>query len=187
MRKLFSFNMISLDGFFEGPEGELDWHNVDDEFNQFAIEQLSSVGTLLFGRRTYQLMAGYWPTQEALTEDPDIAGMMNSLPKFVVTRTLNTAEWQNTSLLKGHIGEEITKVKQLPGGDIALFGSAILMAALMEMDLIDEHRIMVAPVILGSGIALFKGIQHRQHLKLVRSRSFKSGNVLLSYQPEMTG
>ena len=187
MRKLFSFNMVTLDGFFEGPNGEIDWHNVDTEdgeFNEFAIEQLGSIDTLLFGRVTYQLMASYWPTPAAIEGDPIVADLMNRLPKVVVSRTLEKAEWNNTRLVKDHIAEEILKLKQQPGKDIALFGSATLMSTLMQMDLIDEHRIMVNPVILGSGTPLFKETKDRQSLKLVRSRTFRSGNVLLCYQPD---
>ena len=112
MRKLFAFNMVSLDGFFEGPNRDINWHNVDDEFNQFAIEQTSTVDTILFGRVTYELMAGYWPTPAATTDDPVIADLMNRLPKIVFSRTLQKAEWNNTRLIKDHIAEEITTLKQ---------------------------------------------------------------------------
>jgi len=187
MRKLFSFNMVTLDGFFEGPNREIDWHNVDTEdgeFNEFAIEQLNAMDTLLFGRVTYQLMASYWPTPAAIEGDPIVADLMNRLPKVVVSRTLEKAEWNNTRLIKDHIAEEILKLKQQPGKDIALFGSANLMSTLMQMDLIDEHRIMVNPVILGDGNPLFKKTKDRQNLKLIRTRTFRSGNVLLCYQPD---
>ena len=183
MRKLFSFNMVSLDGFFEGPNQDINWHNVDDEFNQFAIEQTSTVDTLLFGRVTYQLMASYWPTPAATTDDPIVADLMNRLPKIVFSRTLQKAEWHNTRLIKDHIAEEISKLKQQPGKDLALFGSANLLSTLMQMDLIDEHRIMVNPVVLGSGNPLFKGIKDKLSLKLLKTRTFSSGNVLLYYQP----
>jgi dihydrofolate reductase len=183
MRKLFSFNMVSLDGFFEGPNQDINWHNVDDEFNQFAIEQTSTVDTLLFGRVTYQLMASYWPTPSATTDDPIVADLMNRLPKIVFSRTLQKAEWHNTRLIKDNIAEEISKLKQQPGKDLALFGSANLLSTLMQMDLIDEHRIMVNPVVLGSGNPLFKGIKDKLDLKLLKTRTFSSGNVLLYYQP----
>jgi dihydrofolate reductase len=183
MRRLFSFNMTSLDGFFEGPDRDINWHNVDDEFNQFAIDQLQEVDTLLFGRVTYELMASYWPTSEALTDDPVIATLMNNLLKIVISRTLNKSEWQNTRLVNDNIAEEITRLKEQPGRDIALFGSANLMATLMKLDLIDEHRLMVNPLILGSGTSLFQGVGGRQDLKLLKVRTFASGNVLLYYQP----
>ena len=112
MRRLFSFNMVTLDGFFEGPNHEIDWHNADGEFNEFAIEQTSAVDTILFGRVTYQLMASYWPTPTALKNDPIVAGLMNRVPKIVVSQTLEKAEWNNTRLIKDHIAEEILKLKE---------------------------------------------------------------------------
>ncbi len=184
MRKLFSFNMVTLDGFFEGPQHEIDWHNVDGEFNEFAIEQLGTIGVILFGRVTYQMMASYWPTPAANADDPVVAGQMNRVPKIVVSRTLNKAEWNNTRLIKDHVAEEITALKQQPGKDLALFGSANLMATLMQLDLIDEHRLMVNPIILGSGVPLFKKASDRLDLKLVKTRAFGNGNVLLCYQPD---
>ncbi len=184
MRKLFSFNMVTLDGFFEGPNHEIDWHNVDEEFNEFAIEQTSAADMLLFGRVTYQLMASYWPTPDAIKNEPIVAGLMNRLPKIVFSRTLEKAEWNNTRLVKDHVAEEISKLKQQPGKDLALFGSANLMSTLMQLDLIDEHRIMVNPVILGGGNPLFKHARNKLSLKLIRTRTFGNGNVLLCYQPD---
>ena len=185
MRRLFSFNMVTLDGFFEGPNHDISWHHVDDEFNQFAIEQTSGVGTLLFGRVTYELMASYWPTSAAIIDDPIIADLMNNLPKIVFSRTLQKAEWNNTRLVKDHIAEEITQLKGQPGNDLAIFGSANLLSSLMEMDLVDEHRIMVNPVVLGRGTPLFQGITERLELKLLKTKTFASGNILLYYQPAM--
>ena len=105
MGKLYAFDMITLDGYFEGPGGDISWHRVDDEFNTFAQEQLQGIGVLLFGRRTYDLMASYWPTPAALSDDAEIAGRMNRLPKAVASRTLTQAEvtWENTRLM-GKIG-----------------------------------------------------------------------------------
>jgi dihydrofolate reductase len=178
--------MVSLDGFFEGPNQDINWHHVDDEFNQFAIEQTSAVDMLLFGRVTYELMASYWPTPDATTNDPIIADLMNRLPKIVFTRTLQKVEWNNTRVVKDHIAEEITTLKQQPGKDIALFGSANLLSTLIQMDLVDEHRIIVNPVLLGSGTPLFQGIHDNLELKLIKTRTFDSGNVLLCYQPVKT-
>ncbi len=184
MRKLFSFNMVTLDGFFEGPDHDINWHNVDGEFNDFAVNQLSEVDTLLFGRVTYQLMASYWPTPSAITDDPIVADLMNRLPKIVFSKTLGKAEWTNTRLIKDHIAEEILKLKQQPGKDLALFGSANLISTLMQLDLIDEHRIMINPVILGSGNPLFKRAKDKLNLRLLKTRAFGNGNVLLCYQPD---
>ena len=182
MRKLFLFNMITLDGFFEGPNQDISWHNVDEEFNDFAMEQLATMDLILFGRVTYQGMASYWPTPLAIENDPVIAGQMNSFPKIVFSRTLDKAEWSNTRLIKNNVAEEITKLKQQPGKEIAIFGSANLAASLVPMGLIDEIRLMVNPVVLGKGTPLFQNINEKLNLKLDKLRRFGNGNVLLYYQ-----
>jgi dihydrofolate reductase len=183
MRKVILFNMATLDGFFAGPNGEIDWHHVDEEFNDFAIDQLGLADGLLFGRVTYQLMASYWPTEAAIRNDPVVAGKMNTLPKIVFSRTLETAEWNNTKLVKGNVAEEITKLKQQPGKDLLLFGSADLASTITQLGLFDEYRVMVNPVVLGSGKPLFKDVNQRLDLKLEKTKTFRNGNVLLYYQP----
>src|SRR5215510_1158523 len=108
MRKLFSFNMVSLDGFFEGQnKWDLSWHNTDDEFNEFAVEQMEGIDMLIFGRVTYEGMASYWPSSEALTNDPIIASLMNTIPKIVFSKTLEKVEWNNTRLVNTNIREEV--------------------------------------------------------------------------------
>lgn len=184
MRKLFAFNMVSLDGFFEGPNRDIDWHNVDDEFNQFAVEQTGTVGAILFGRVTYELMASYWPTPAAQADDPQVAQLMNTLPKVVFSRTLESTEWGNTRLIKDNAAEEVLRMKQEPGNDLAIFGSANLLASLMQKGLVDEHRVLVNPVLLGRGTPLFKDTGQKVNLKLVRTRTFQNGNVLLVYQTD---
>jgi dihydrofolate reductase len=182
MRTLYMFDMITLDGFFEGINRELDWHNVDDEFNDFAIDQLNRTDLLLFGRVTYELMASYWPTHEAVKDDPIVAGKMNSLPKIVFSRTLERAEWSNATLINGNIVEEVLRLKQLPGKDIGVFGSSNLSLTLIQHGLINEYRIIVNPVVLGAGKPLFKGIDNRLNLQLLKVKAFNSGNVLLCYE-----
>lgn len=184
MRKVFLFNMTTLDGFFEGPNQDISWHHVDDEFNEFAINQLKEVDMLLFGRVTYQGMASYWPTEFAIKDDPMVAGLMNSLPKIVFSKTLDKAEWNNSKLVKDNAAKEVSKLKQQPGKDIAIFGSSGLAVTLAEQVLIDEYRIIVNPVFLGQGTPLLKGIKDKLNLKLLKARTFKSGNVLLYYAPE---
>ncbi len=181
MRKLYAFNMVTIDGFFEGPERELDWHNVDGEFNEFAVDQLKKADTLLFGRVTYELMSGYWPTAAALNDDPTVAGMMNGFPKIVFSRSLERAKWNNTRLVKDNAAEEIRKLKTQPGKEMAILGSANLISTLLPLRLIDEYRIIINPVVLGRGNPLFKGTDDKITLKLLNTKIFKSGNVLLSY------
>jgi dihydrofolate reductase len=182
VRKLFSFNMVTLDGFFEGPGKEIDWHNADnEEFNDFAIEQMDSMDTILFGRRTYQMMASYWPTEIATQSDPIVADLMNRMSKVVFSRTLQTVDWNNTRIIRENADREIRSLKSQTGKDLAIFGSANLISTIM--DEIDEHRVMVNPILLGSGSPLFKNAERRTRLELVSERVFKSGNVLLCYRP----
>jgi len=176
--------MITLDGFFEGPNGEIDWHRVDEEFNEFAIEQVNAADGILFGRVTYQMMERYWPTPSAIADDPIIAEKMNTIPKYVFSRTLETASWSNTTLLKGEPAAEIKQLKQAPGKDLLVFGSANLAASLIQCDCIDEYRIMVNPIIIGSGRPLFENVHESVALKLVKTRAFRNGNILLTYQPD---
>jgi dihydrofolate reductase len=186
MRRVIFQMLVTLDGYYEGPNREIDWHNVDAEFNEVAIDFLNSVDVLLFGRVTYELMARYWPTPAATTNDPIVAHKMNSLPKIVFSRTLQKAEWKNTRLVKDNIVEEIAKLKREPGKDLAIFGSSDLVLTLMKSDLIDEYRIIVNPVVLGGGKPLFKGIAGRLNLRLLRATTFGSGNVMLCYAPIRT-
>lgn len=174
---------ISLDGYFEGPGRDITWHRVDDEFNDFAIQQLQSVDMLLFGRVTYELMASYWPTPEALADDSSVAGYMNSYPKIVFSTTLPGVTWQNTRLVKANAAQEVTRLKQQPGKDLIIFGSSDLAVSLIPHGLIDEFRILVNPVALGRGKPLFQGLQQPLNLSLAQTRTFQNGNVLLVYQP----
>jgi dihydrofolate reductase len=186
MRKVIVSMMVTLDGFFAGPNGEIDWHVVDEEFNAYASDLLDSVDTILFGRVTYQHMASYWPSPLAIRNDPIIAGKMNQLSKIVFSRTLDKVEWgnwNNARLVKENIAQEITAMKQKPGKDMVILGSGSIVSTFARLGLIDEYRIIVNPVVLGDGMPLFKGVHDRMHLKLVRTRPFRSGNVLLVYAP----
>ena len=126
MRKLILFMLTSLDGFYEGPGHSLDWHNVDEEFNEFANAQLDSAGMLLFGRVTYEMMAAFWPTTTAIQNDPVTAAAMNRLSKIVFSRRLSGVTWQNTRLVKENIEQEIASLKAQTGKDLIIFGSSDL-------------------------------------------------------------
>jgi dihydrofolate reductase len=182
MRKLVVFNFVTLNGFFAGPDGDISWHRHGAEENNYAAEGLGSGSILLFGRVTYEMMASYWPSPEAIKNSPVVAEGMNSAEKIVFSRTLKTAEWNNTRLVRKNIGEEVRKLKQTQGKDMVLLGSGNILTQFAEQGLIDEYQIMVDPVALGSGTPIFKGIKHKLDLKLVASRTFKSGVVLLSYE-----
>ncbi len=178
MRKLFWQMMVSLDGFMEGPNRELDWHVVDDDFNRYVADMLGSIDAILLGRVTYQLFVDYWPS----STDAE-APAMNDLPKIVFSRTLKKVEWKNSRLVKENVAEEIARLKQQPGKDLALFGSADLASTFMRLGLIDEVRIFVNPVVLGGGNPMFKDVKDRTALKLLKTETLSSGVVLLYYQP----
>jgi dihydrofolate reductase len=184
MSKLILFNMMTVDGFFEGLNRELDWHKVDDDFNEFAIEQLNNASLLIFGRVTYELMASYWPAEGAIADDPVIASKMNSLPKIVFSETLKKAEWNNTRLVKDDPVKECRRLKDKYDKDIYVFGSANLAAELKHEGVIDEYRIIISPIILGNGNPLFKPSRNKLKLKLIRTKTFRNGNVLLCYEPD---
>lgn len=184
MRKVIVSNLMSLDGFMAGPNGEIDWFVVDEEFDDYARELFDSVDTLLFGRVTYQLMAGFWPTPAAAAEDPFITEKMNSLAKVVFSTTLEKAEWENTRLVRESPAEEVPRLKQQPGGDMMIFGSGTLVSALAPRGLIDEYRIVVNPVVLGRGKPLFQAMEERIRLKLLRARTLRCGDVILYYRSD---
>jgi dihydrofolate reductase len=185
MRKVIVSEMITLDGFFAGPDGEIDWHVVDEDFNERTLEFFRSVDTLVFGRVTYELMAKYWPTEAAQTDDPLIAEKMNTLPKVVFSRTLEKAEWgewRDVTAVKGNPEEEIAKLKQGPGKDIVIFGSGEIVSILARAGLIDDYLLYVSPVVLGSGIPLFKSMKEGIKLQLVNVQNLSSGVVRLHYR-----
>lgn len=180
MRKIFAFLMVTMDGYDEGPAQEFDFWNLDPEFDEFSITQLDDADTLLFGRITYEGMASYWPTAAARQGSPAIADRMNSFPKLVVSRTLDQADWPGTTIVRDPA--ELAEVKGRPGRDIELLGSSALTVTLVRLGLLDELRIMVNPVALGAGRPVLRGGGLSRY-RLLRTRVFDSGNVLLCYQP----
>jgi dihydrofolate reductase len=181
MREVIMFNAITLDGYFEGPGNDLSWHRVDDEFNDFARDQIRGVDVILFGRKTYNLMASYWPTPESAADDPVTAEMMNTMPKIVFSRTLKDATWYNTRLVNNAV-DELRRLKEQPGKPLIIFGSANLSANLTATRLIDQYNLMVMPVVLGKGTPLFQGVNDQMDLTLAGTRVFANGNVLLTYR-----
>ena len=174
--------MVSLDGFYEGPDHDISWHNVDSEFNDFANKQLDETSTLVFGGRTYKIMEDFWPTDIAIKAAPDTAKRMSSLHKIVFSHTLKQTTWNNTELHSGDVDSVIRRAKKAPGKDIAVLGSSDLCLTLIKDGLLDEIRIMINPVMLGHGKTLFSGITQPLKLELTSERAFGSGNVLLTYK-----
>ena len=183
MRRVWFFMMVTANGYYERGPWAIDWHNTDEEFNSFAIAQLGTVDTLLFGRKTYEGMAAYWPTPEALRDDPVVAGKMNGTAKIVFSRTLEHAAWSNTTVMRGDARDGLAAVKRAAGGDMLLIGSSDLAAGLTERGLIDEYRLMVNPIALPSGKPVLEGIASDLRLVLADVRRFGNDNVLLTYRP----
>jgi dihydrofolate reductase len=185
MRRLVAFNNVTLDGYFAAKDGDFSWAHghSDPEFNAFVQDNAKAGGTLVFGRVTYQMMASYWPTPIAAKNDPVVAERMNNLSKVVFSRTLESASWNNTRLVKGDAAAEIKKLKNEPGTDMAILGSGNLISQLTQAGLIDEFQFAVNPVILGAGRTMFEGIKDKLDMKLVKTRTFANGIVFLCYEP----
>ena len=178
MRRVIVSNVASLDGFFESRSKELDWVVTDAEFFEYAKGLLRTVDTLLFGRATYLHMASYWPTAPV----DEIAEKMNNLSKIVFSKTLQTVEWNNSRLVASNIEEEVSRLKGQQGKDMVIFGSAMLASSLLQWGLVDEYRVILQPVLLGSGSPLFRDVTERIRMKLISTTTFGSGVVLLCYQ-----
>ena len=184
MRKLSVFNNVTLDGYFTDSHGDMSWaHKHDPEWNSFTAENASGGGVLLFGRITYDLMASFWPTKQALEMMPTVAEQMNNLPKVVFSRTMDKPSWKNTRLVKNNIAAEVRTMKDESGPDMVIMGSGTIVSQLTQGGLIDEYQIVVHPLILGSGRTMFEGIKDKVALKRTRSRTFDNGNVFVCYEP----
>ena len=187
MRRVVAFNQVTLDGYFAGVDGDISWarkDSTDAEWTAFVASNAAGGGVLVFGRITYELMAGYWPTPLAAENDPIVAEQMNKLPKVVFSRTLEETAWSNTKLVKGAPAAEVRRLKNEPGEDMAILGSGSIVSQLAQEGLIDEYQIVVTPVVLGSGRTMFQGVREKLTLKLTKTRTFGNGNVLLCYEPK---
>jgi len=185
MRKIIMFNFVTVDGYFAGSDGNIDWHPVDKEFNDFAVDFIKQCDTALFGRTTYDLFAGFWPTavndSSLDPEDRIIAQALNDMDKIVITHREVASDWSNTIVWDDVDIERVNELKQGDGKNIVIYGSGTIIKQLTDMGLIDEYHFIVAPIILGEGKSLFEG-NARTGLELIDSRVFKSGNVLLDYK-----
>jgi dihydrofolate reductase len=189
MRKIYVYMSLSVDGYFEGRDHDLSWHNVDDEFNRFAVELLSDTDLFIYGRRTYELMESFWPgaADDATMskENLEIARLLNHTPKIVYSRTLDRVEekknWKSVELKRDVDPEKIRRLKEEPGRAIGVGGSE-LAVTFLKAGLVDECIFMMTPVVVGAGTPIFKGLDRSLRLELIASRTFKSGNVLLNYR-----
>jgi len=186
MRTLASFIMVTVDGFYEGPDQEFDWPIVDDDFTAFSIEQLEATSTLVFGRVTYTGMAEYWTSAAGIADNPVEAPFLNDTPKIVVSSTLTDADatWGPTEIIPGDgLVAGIAAAKARDDGPMLILASPKLTIGLAEAGLLDELRLMVAPVALLAGKPVFGAATGRLAMDLLDVRRFASGNVLLTYRP----
>lgn len=189
MRKIIVTMWTSLDGFIAGPDQEMDWVGqfYDDAMGRYEDSVVSTADTLLLGRATYQSFAGSWPhvpdNSQASEGEKAYAHKVNAMRKIVFSKTLTSADWNNSQLFTEIVPEEIARLKEEPGKDIAIYGSASIVQQLTNLGLIDEYQILIHPLLLGSGKSLFTNIKSRKTLKLVQTRTHPSGVVVLFYQP----
>ncbi len=181
MRKISSFTFITLNGCYKGSNEDISWHKHGEEEAAYSVESLKSMNILIFGRVTYEMMASFWPTPMAIETSPFVAEGMNKAEKIVFSKTLDKVEWNNSRLIKGDIIDEIKKLKQEPGNNMTILGSGSIVTQLAENDLIDEYQIMIDPVVIANGTPIFNNISSNLNLKLVSTRTFTSGVVLLCY------
>jgi dihydrofolate reductase len=188
MRKLKLQVQISVDGFIAGPNGEMDWMtwNWDDKIKNYVNELTDSIDTIILGRKMAGGFIAHWTSAVSNPDDPSyrFAKKMVDMPKVVFTKTLEKSEWENTSLAKGNLADEIKKLKNLQGKDIIVYGGADFDSSLIKEKLIDELHLFVNPAVIGNGLTIFKNVSDKQNLQLVKATPFDCGIVVLHYEPK---
>jgi dihydrofolate reductase len=184
MRTLTVFNTVSLDGYFTDANSKIDWAHKnanDPEWQEYVSGNAMGESVMLFGRKTYEMMKSHWPTPEAKKQMPEVARSMNESQKVVFSRSLKSADWQNTRVENGDLVETVRRMKGERGADMIIFGSGSIIAQLAPKGLIDNYTIIIAPVALGKGRTMFEGAPEPIELKAVSTRSFRNGNVVTQY------
>jgi dihydrofolate reductase len=183
VRTLSVFNSISLDGYFTDGTPDVSWaHDRDPEWNSFTTENAGGKAELVFGRKTYEMMASFWPTKAAIETMPEVARAMNGMRKHVFSRTLDNATWQNTRVVKSDLAAEVRRLKSEPGPGLLIMGSGEIVSQLTQAKLIDAYQLVIVPTVLGHGRTMFEGVKGRPRLTLTRTREFRNGNVVAWYE-----
>lgn len=185
MGRLFLHINMSLDGYINDADGDIDWHFADEEFQRYLDDLLEDIDGMVFGRAAFEELAGYWPNAGP-EASPTQVRRMRELPKYVLSRSLRTSDWHNSHVLRDNPGEAIDQLKQ-SGANLALFAGGRAASTAAALGVIDEYRIVVNPALLGGGTRLFDGPYPRTELRLTRSRQFRSGALLLVYEPTAAG
>lgn len=182
MRTISAFNSITIDGYFTDQNGDISWAHAaaDPEFDRYVKDNASGDSTLLFGRKTYDMMVAYWPTPAAKTQQPEVAEGMNRRHKIVFSRSLKDASWENTTVLNGDPVTEVRKLREQDGTDMTILGSGSLVAPLVRAGLVDTLTIVIVPVVLGNGRTMFENVAAK--FRFETSRTFQSGRVVLNYK-----
>ena len=188
MRKLISFVHITLDGFIAGPNGEMNWIKIDEEIFDHIGKRIATTDTALYGRNTYEMMEGYWPTAgnkpNASKHDIEHSAWYKKAHKIVLTKSMKGAELPNTTIISDSLTENVNKIKEAADSEILVFGSPTATHSLLQENLIDGFWLLVNPIVLGEGIPLFKNIKEKSKLKLLSTHQFTSGVTELSYEVE---
>jgi dihydrofolate reductase len=188
MRKLKLQVQISVDGFIAGPNGEMDWMtwNWDDKIKNYVTELTDSIDTIILGRKMAGGFVGHWTSVVANPDDPSypFAKLMVDIPKIVFSKTLDKSEWENTTIAKGELADEIKKLKNQQGKDIIVYGGAGFDSSLIKEKLIDELHLFVNPAVIGNGLPIFKNISAKQDLQLIKAIPFDCGIIVLHYEPK---
>lgn len=185
MKKIIAIEWLSLDGFFSGPNAETDWLVSGAETQKYLLERFKTFETILLGQQTYEMFAAYWPKPDPADKNPqELTDFMNNSRKVVFSTSLKKAEWNNSILRDAIDPAEITKMKTEANKDVVIFGSGSIVSQLTRLNFIDEYQFIAIPVFLGSGKTLFKSDEAKSNLKLLDSRSFDNGNMMLHYAPD---
>jgi dihydrofolate reductase len=187
MRTLTVFNQVSLDGYFTDKNNSIDWAkgNIDDpEWQKYVAGNATGGGVLLFGRKTYDMMKSYWPTEQARKDNAKVAEAMNALPKIVFSRSLDRVDWKNTTLAKGELVDDVRRMKGESGPEMVILGSGSIVAQLAPTGLIDSYTIIVNPTVLGNGRTMFEGVESPIRLETTSVRKFRNGNTVVTYDAD---
>ena len=187
MRKLTAYNFITMNGFFKGPNEDISWHQHREEQAKYSEESLAADNILLFGRKTYEMMASFWPTPLAAEMFPKVAEGMNRAEKIVFSNSLSNASWAGARIVGGDIVRYVRTLRASPGKDMTILGSGSIISLFTEQGLVDGYQFMIDPVALPEGVPVFHGIKRKITLQLTNSKVFSNGIVLLEYQPVKDG
>lgn len=183
MAKLNAFTFISLNGFYKGMDEDIQWHQHGSEEAEYSVESLKSGNTILFGRKTYEMMYSFWPTPMAYESFPEVAVGMNKARKIVISKSLTSADWQSTTIIRENLIDNIVKLKNTSQQNMTILGSGSILKQLSEANLIDEYQIMIDPIFIVGGQPILDNLKRHINLEMTKSHVLNSGTILVTYTP----